>query len=84
MVIEKKKKKKRKLQAFFISNPQSSFYESPYFQNLVKCLTIPEIAAQFIMKQSNQNLILISENARTLRQAQKLLLALHERVKEGH
>ncbi len=84
MGIERIVLKKRKLQAFFISNPQSSFYESPYFQNLVKCLTIPEIAAQFIMKQSNQNLILISENARTLRQAQKLLLALHERVKEGH
>ncbi|MBK9270226.1 MAG: transcription-repair coupling factor [Saprospiraceae bacterium] len=80
MGIERVVLKRKKLQAYFISNPQSSFYESPYFQSLVKSMGIPEISCQFSLKQSHQNLILVAENVRTLRQAQNLLLGLHKIV----
>ncbi|MBK8641959.1 MAG: hypothetical protein IPN15_07030 [Saprospiraceae bacterium] len=31
--------KEEKLQAYFISNPQSSYFESPYFKSLLKIIS---------------------------------------------
>ncbi len=84
MGIERVSLKKKKLQAYFISNPQSSFYESPYFQTLLKLMTRPEVSGTFSLKQSSQNLILISENVKNLRQAQKLLEGLNKLILESN
>lgn len=80
MGLERIVLKKKKLQAYFISNPQSSFFESPYFQTLIKHIASSGPNLNFQIKQSHQNLILISENVRSLRQAEKLLSGLHQLI----
>jgi len=74
--------KKKKLQAYFISNPQSSYFESPYFKSLLKIISTDHSSEPFILKQSNQLLILIRENVKTLRQAKTLLVKLHDQIKQ--
>jgi transcription-repair coupling factor (superfamily II helicase) len=74
--------KKKKLQAYFISNPQSSYFESPYFKSLLKIISTDHSSEPFILKQSNQLLILIKENVKTLRQAKTLLVKLHDQIKQ--
>ena len=74
--------KKKKLQAYFISNPQSSYFESPYFKSLLKIISTDHSSDPFTLKQSNQLLILIKENVKSLRQAKTLLVKLHDQIKQ--
>lgn len=63
--------KKKKLQCYFLSNPASAFFESPTFQSIMKMVASQH--SNFIVKQSNTSLILISEQVNGFLIAIKLL-----------
>ena len=69
--------KKKKLQCFFISNPSSSFFESGYFHSLLNQIGMNK---SFQLKQSNQLLILIKEDVKSLQSAIQLLQELHLKI----
>ena len=69
--------KKKKLQCFFISNPSSSFFESGYFHSLLNQIGTNKL---FQLKQSNQLLILIKEDVKSLQSAIQLLQELHLKI----
>lgn len=79
MGFEKIVLKKRKLQAVFINNPSSSFYDTPYFNELTKQIQIASSTNQLILKQSNNLLILIKEDVKKLKEVLELLATLHEK-----
>ncbi len=70
--------KKKKLQCYFISNPASSFYESPAFQKIMKI--VAEQGAKFTIKQSNKNLILVREQVSGFVQAIEVLNQLLKNI----
>ncbi|MGB5033032.1 MAG: helicase-related protein, partial [Saprospiraceae bacterium] len=72
--------KKKKLQAFFISIPNSPYFESPYFQHLLKVIAADKTEFPFVLKQSTNNLILIKENIKSLLRAKTLLADIHQQV----
>ena len=72
--------KKKKLQAFFISIPNSPYFESPYFQHLLKVISADKTEFPFVLKQSTNNLILIKENIKSLLRAKTLLADIHQQV----
>lgn len=72
--------KKKKLQAFFISIPNSPYFESPYFQHLLKVIAADKTEFPFVLKQSTNNLILIKEHIKSLLRAKTLLADIHQQV----
>ena len=65
--------KNRKMNCYFISNPQSSFFESPLFHKIMQYVATVGAKEGFTLKQSNQYLIMTRENVRNLRTARTLL-----------
>lgn len=65
--------KNRKMNCYFVSNPQSSFFESAVFKNIMQYLAADGAKNGFAMKQSNQYLILTREHVRNLKEARTLL-----------
>ncbi|MBK9151144.1 MAG: transcription-repair coupling factor [Saprospiraceae bacterium] len=61
--------KNRKMNCYFISNPQSSYFETTVFQNIMQYVAKEGMKAGFSMKQSNQYLILTKEQTRSLGEA---------------
>jgi transcription-repair coupling factor (superfamily II helicase) len=70
--------KKKKLQCYFISNPSSSFYESPTFQSIMKQVAVQ--GTKFNIKQSNKSLILIREQVSGFMQAIEVLNDLYKNI----
>ncbi len=70
-----------KLRCFFVANPQSAFYESAFFNKLLKIL--PELTLTFgiSLKQSNNSLMVIKEKMHTLGQTRDLLERIYENLK---
>lgn len=60
------------MKAYFISQPQSPFFETAFFGNLLEYLQKRQNHRIFL-KQSNKFLILVCEQVKTLKQAQKML-----------
>ncbi len=71
--IEKIFLKNSKLNCYFIGNPQSPFYETKVFQNILNYVNKVGKTKQLTMKQSGKYLILTRENVRTLNGAKKIL-----------
>jgi len=75
--------KENKLRCYFVENPQSAYYESKYFQNVLQFITTEGPKFGISLKQSPRNLILVKDNVENLREARALLLAIAERVREA-
>lgn len=66
--------KENKLRAYFVGNPQSSFYESSTFKNLLDYINSPNgIREKLSLKQSSKSLILVRDNVRSLKMAREIL-----------
>lgn len=70
--------KKKKMQCYFISNPSAAFYETALFHDILKFVATYQEGKAFSMKQSNQSLILIREDVKTLLHVQKLLQVIYD------
>ena len=65
--------KGRKLRGYFISNPQSSFYETELFQSILAYVAKNGIRKGITLKQSRNFLIFIKEDVRNLKKARSIL-----------
>lgn len=65
--------KNNKLQAFFVGNPQSSFYETSGFKNILNYVLKKGAERQMSFKQSQKNFIFIRENVRSLNGARSIV-----------
>ena len=72
--------KSKKLRCYFISNPQSPFFETDLFNNLIKHVTINGKQVGLNLKQSNKYLILSKENVKNLKEAKKVLEGIQAAV----
>ncbi len=72
--------KKRKLQATFITNPSSSYFDSEYFKILTASIAKDKSEHPLTMKQTLNSLMMIRENVKSLLQAKEILQSLHNHV----
>ncbi len=78
MGFERLSLKKNKLRGYFISDPQSAFYETTYFNNFLKYITQVSATSNIIMKQSRKYLIFIKESTSSLAEAYKILSEIYD------
>lgn len=74
--FEKVSLKKNKLRCYFIRNPQSPFYESQRFQNILSFVSKEGTLRGYNLKQSKTYLILAVEGIKDLERARKELMDL--------
>jgi transcription-repair coupling factor (superfamily II helicase) len=72
--------KKNKLRCYFVSNPQSVFYESDVFQNMIMYVN-KKADRKMTFKKSNNYFILVKEGVKSVREAEKLLEEIRDNVK---
>ncbi len=77
--IERFSLKKRKMRCYFVSNPQSPFYETELFGNLITHITTQGQEKGLAIKES-KGLILIKEGVNNLKTAMKTLEVLLEDI----
>ena len=65
--------KNQKLQGFFVGNPQSSFYETPLFKNLMNYVLKQGATRQMSFKQTQKHFIFIRENVKSLNGARNII-----------
>lgn len=65
--------KENRLRGYFISNPQSRFFETRIFQNMMAYISKEGARQGYRLKQGNNFLIVIKENVRSLRHAREHL-----------
>ncbi len=77
--------KNHKLRCYFLGNAKSSFYETPFFQELLKLLSTYEFKKDWHLKQSAESLILGKDQVKNLKEVKKslehLLAKTEEKVK---
>lgn len=78
--FEKVSLKNKKLRGFFISNAQSSYFESKLFQNLIGLVSDQKSGLNLTLKQTQKFLILIVEDVKNLKDARILLERIFEDV----
>lgn len=78
MGFERLSFKKQKLRCYFVLNPQSAYYESPIFNQIMDFLTHNNIQHGFSVKQSRNHLILVKDNILNIDTALKPLKFLYE------
>lgn len=71
--------KKKKLRCFFISDQESAFFESPYFQKLLQYIQ-KKSDHRFFLKQSRNYLILVCEEVPNIAAAENILEELEKAV----
>ncbi len=65
--------KNKKLICFFVSNPQSTFFESKIFQGIMQYVATDGRIKGLTMKQSQTSLLMIKENVKNLKEVRDLL-----------
>ncbi|MEM6319032.1 MAG: transcription-repair coupling factor [Bacteroidota bacterium] len=78
MGFERLSLKNRKLRCYFIGNPQSPFFETALFKNLLKLITKYGKKAGWSLKQTNRYLILINENVKNLKLTKLMLEKIYQ------
>jgi len=73
--------KNSKLRCYFISNPQSSFYESDIFQKMIMYVN-KKADRKMTFKKSNNYFILVKEGVKTMKAAENLLEEIRDAVKK--
>jgi transcription-repair coupling factor (superfamily II helicase) len=68
--------KSNKLQCFFVLNPQSAFYESPYFKDFLEFIGSHGDEYGIVLKQSRQYLLLVKDEVNSFEEAKSLLESL--------
>ena len=74
--------KNRKLRCYFVEDPQSTYFETPTFQNIMAF--VAQNGNQFSFKKTNRHIILIKENVKNLKAARKALQSIEEGIKTQH
>ncbi len=74
--------KENKLRCYFVSNPQSPFYESALFQRIMKHIMGAGKKEGLSFKQSLKSFIMIKDGVRNLRQAKEVLESVKNNSKE--
>jgi transcription-repair coupling factor (superfamily II helicase) len=74
--------KNRKMNCYFISQPQSMFFESNTFQSIMRLIALHGPAMELSVKQSQNFLILSKERVTTLHQAQEILHEMMAKMSE--
>jgi len=82
MGFERLSLKKRKLRCYFISNPQSSFFEGEFFTAVLQYVATEAVTKGITLKQSTNFLILIKDNVSHLREAKIILSRMLEDITE--
>ena len=72
--------KKNKLRCYFVENPQSPFYESELFNNILSYVATRGERKGLSFKKSSRHFILIKDGVKSLRQAHSVLEKLKEQV----
>lgn len=80
MGFEQLSLKNQKLRAFFVANEHAPFYQSDYFQQLLKYIAAYSLSKKLTLKQSNNHLLLIKEGVSTLQQTRDLLQDIFREV----
>lgn len=73
MGFERFSLKNRKMRCFFVSNPQSGYFETPTFNQLLQFISQEGHKNGWVLKQSKKHLILIRDGVGSLKQARKEL-----------
>jgi len=72
--------KRQKLRCYFISDPQSSFYETEMFNNILSYVATKGQEKGLTFKKTNNHFIMIKEGVAHLKEAKEILVALKEVV----
>ncbi|MCB0612048.1 MAG: transcription-repair coupling factor [Phaeodactylibacter sp.] len=72
--------KNDKLRCYFVDNPQSPFYESRLFQNILDFVNKEGRHRGLSFKQSNKYFILVKDHVKSLREAHQALEKIKEKV----
>ncbi|HMP30949.1 MAG TPA: helicase-related protein, partial [Saprospiraceae bacterium] len=72
--------KGKKLKLYFVTNPQSAYYESPTFKSVMAFASSEGVSKGFSLKQTNSFLILVRENVGTIKGALNLLMLIEGNV----
>ncbi|MEO1514507.1 MAG: transcription-repair coupling factor [Bacteroidota bacterium] len=72
--------KNRKLRCYFVSNPQSPFFETDVFNNIVRYVAMNGESESLSFKKSVKYFILIREGVRNLRDAHEVLVRMQADV----
>jgi transcription-repair coupling factor (superfamily II helicase) len=70
--------KNGKLRCYFLDNPKSPYYDSPYFPKVMA--HIQNAKKKCVMKQSGNSLILVYDNIKTMRETQAIFKEVDEKV----
>ncbi len=68
--------KNNKLRAYFISNPQSPFYETAFFQNMLQYVVTKGTKTGLSFKKSTKYFFLVKDNVQSLTKAKEVLSGL--------
>ncbi len=74
--------KSDKLRAFFVEDPQSLFYETRRFNNIMQLITTEGKLRGLRLKQAPRHLIMIKEDVSSLREAKEVLLNILGKVEK--
>ncbi len=77
MGFERLSLKGRKLRGYFVLNPQSSFYETKFFQNILAYVGKQGVRKGISLKQSRNFLIFIKEDVKNLKKARSILESVY-------
>ena len=72
--------KNRKLRCYFISNPQSPFFETALFNNLLQHVATQGHKDGLSFKKSNRHFLMVKDGVHTLKEARKILQRLKNQV----
>ena len=70
--------KNGKLRCYFLDNPKSPYYDSPYFPKVME--QIQNSKKKCVMKQSGNSLILVYDNIKTMSQTEAIFKEIDEKV----
>ena len=73
--------KRRKLRCYFVSNPQSVFYEGDFFNAALQFISTKGVELGLSIKQSRNFLIVIKEDVKNLKEAKVLLTSMLEDIR---
>jgi len=80
MGIERLSLKANKLRCYFVSNAQSSFYETKLFNDFLQYVSTQGPGLGLSLKQSRKNLILVKDKVYNLKQSRKLLESIRSEI----
>ncbi len=75
--------KNRKLRCYFVSNPQSPFYETELFKNMLQFVAVNGQKHGLSFKKSAKYFILVKDGVKSLKEARKVLEGMEENVGLG-